>query len=103
MGNDGFYVAQLKDGSFAVVVTKETADTVGTLAIKRKPSQDPKDDYRIMGQYDWIPEGQTMYVDVTGWYIVPIEDLGERPVGKLNVVDYTGMYAAFMKRKGILL
>ena len=99
MGNDGFYVAKLKNGRFVVVVTRESKDTVGVFSMMTKPSQSPNDYYKIDMPYDWIPKGQNMYVDVSGWRIAKIKDLGERPIGKLDPTDYVGLYKAFMERK----
>lgn len=102
MANSAFYVAKLSFGGFGIVVTHESPTKAGTLLIKTIPSDNPQEDYRLKSSYDWSPEGQDMYVDISTIYVVAIEDLGGQPIGKLTPEDYVGLYNAIMERKASL-
>lgn len=102
MENNAFYVAELSFGGYGIVVTHESPAKAGALLIKTIPSDNPKEDYKLKSSYDWFPEGQDMYVDISTIYVVAIEDLGEQPVGKLTPEDYIGLYKAIAERKASL-
>lgn len=102
MANSAFYVAELSFGGFGIVVTHKSPTKAGTLLIKTIPSDNPQEDYKLKSSYDWSPEGQDMYVDISTIYVVAIEDLGRQPIGKLTPEDYVGLYKAIMERKASL-